>query len=219
MQVRDLSMTQIQAVNDLGNLLFLVFLLGTLTLASLLIYRKLRGRPTRAVALALFACLLSYAAILIGFSLTSQTRELALGTDKCFDDWCATVTGARSLPNANGAAASKLVAVALHVSNRARGAAFRPSQPRVSLTLSTGRATPSASAQREFERQAGLQQDLAKRLVAGESFKTTLVFEVPAGTRATEVVLLEGPAFITRFLAGDENSFFHKKMVYPIVVQ
>jgi hypothetical protein len=28
--------------------------------------------------------------------------------------------------------------------------------------------------------------------------------------------LLEGPNLITRFLVGDENSFFHPKMVYSI---
>lgn len=54
------------------------------------------------------------------------------------------------------------------------------------------------------------------RLLPGESFETTLVFEVPAATREASVVVLEGPAVVTRFLAGDENSFFHKKTVYPI---
>jgi hypothetical protein len=212
-------MGRVQAVNGFGGLLFLVFFLAIVTLAALWLYRLARRRPARLVARAILACICIYAAILTAFSLTSRTRQLALGTDKCFDEWCATVTGAGSLPNANRAAASKLVAVTLHVSNRARGAAFRPSQPRVTLTFPTASAAPSASAQREFESHAGPQQDLAKRLAAGESFDTTLVFEVPAETRSASVVLLEGPAVVTRVVAGDENSFFHKKMVYPIEVQ
>ena len=57
------------------------------------------------------------------------------------------------------------------------------------------------------------------RLTPGESFQTCLVFEIPAITREGYVVLLEGPAILTQFLAGDENSFFHGKMIYPIVVQ
>jgi hypothetical protein len=212
-------MEQVQAVNGFGSLLFLVFFLATVTLATLLLYRRARRRPAQLVARAILACICIYAAILTALSLTSRTRQLALGTDKCFDDWCASVTGARSLPNTNSTTASKLVAVTLHVSNRARGAAFRPSQPRVRLTLTTGSVAPSASAQREFESHAGPQQDLAKRLLAGESFDSTLIFEVPAETRSASVVLLEGPAVVTWVVAGDENSFFHKKMVYPIVVQ
>jgi hypothetical protein len=164
-------------------------------------------------------CVSVYAAILAGFSLRSETRQLTLGTDKCFDDWCATVTGARSLANPNMPGGTKLVAISLRVTNRARRAVFQPSQPRVFLVLAAGEAVPaSAGAQREFERQAGPQENLAKRLVPGDGFQTTLVFEIPAATREASVVLLEGPDVITRFLAGDENSFFHKKTVFPITV-
>jgi hypothetical protein len=168
----------------------------------------------------MFACVFVYAAVLLVVSLTGETRVIALGTDKCFDDWCATVTGARSIPNSKGFSGTKVVAVTLRVSNRARQAAFRPSQPRVSLVL-PGEVviTPSTDGQREFEKQAGPQDDLGKRLVAGESFQTSLVFDVPAATREVSVVLLEGPAVVTTFLVGDENSFFHKKIVYPITVE
>lgn len=209
---------QIQAVNDLGNLIFLLFLLVTVALIVLILYRSVRRRKTRLLALALVACFLAYAAVVVAFSLTSERRELALGTDKCFDDWCATVSEGHCLPNPHGVAGTKLVAVTLRVSNRARQAAFRPSQPRVSLSFLTGSAIKSAEAQRRFEQQAGPQEDLAKRLLPGDSFQTTLIFEVPFATRQASVVLLEGPAIVTRFLAGDENSFLHKKMVYPITV-
>jgi hypothetical protein len=208
---------QIQAVNDAGNLLFFVSFLATAILVTLLVYRTFRGRPIRRIALAILVCWCAYAATLIAVSFSSETRSLTLGTDKCFDDWCAAVIGARSMPNPNGPIGTKLVAITLRVSNRARQAAFRPSQPRVSLLLASGDALyPSAVAQREFEKQGGPQEDLAKRLVAGDKFQTTLVFEVPAATREASVALLEGPAVLTRFLVGDENSFFHRKMVYPI---
>lgn len=211
---------QVQAVNDLGNLLFFICLLATVILTILLAYRKLRQRPTRGIAIAIIACLCAYAVVLVGTSLSSKTRQLALGTDKCFDDWCASVTGSRILPKTNAAASNELVAITLRISNRARQAAFRPSQPRVILMLPDGDTLASSEvAQREFEKQAGPQDDLAKRLLAGESFQTTLVFEVPASTRKASVVVLEGPVAITRFLVGDENSFFHKKMVYPITVE
>jgi hypothetical protein len=165
-------------------------------------------------------CSLAYAVVLLGASLSSKTRQLAPGTDKCFDDWCASVIGSRILPRTNSVASNELIAVTLRISNRARQAAFRPSQPRVILMLPDGDTLASSEvAQSEFEKQAGPQDDLAKRLLAGESFQTTLVFEVPATTRQASVVVLEGPAAITQFLVGDENSFFHKKMVYPITLE
>lgn len=211
---------QVQVVDDLGNLLFFIYLLATVILTIFLIYRRLRGRPIRKIAIAIIGCLFAYAVILVGTSLSSKTRQLALGTDKCFDDWCASVIGSRILSKTNVAAGNELVAITLRISNRARQAAFRPSQPRVMLMLPDGDTLASSEvAQREFEKQVGPQDDLAKRLLAGESFQTTLVFEIPASTRQASVVVLEGPVVITRFLVGDENSFFHKKMVYPITVE
>ena len=208
---------QTQAVNDAGNLFFAVFLLTAVVLTAVLVYRRLRRRTCRNLARAIAACLCVYVVTLLAVSFSSKTQQLAPGTDKCFDDWCASVIGARSLPMPSAGATTKIAAITLRISNRARGAAFRPSQPRVTLVLPSGDSiAPSNSAQREFEKQTGPQQDLAKRLVAGDSFQTTVVFEVPATTREASVVILEGPSLITRFLVGDENSFFHKKMVYPI---
>jgi hypothetical protein len=211
---------QIQAVNDVGNMLFFVFVLTTAILIAVVAYRRLRRQKVRNLAVAILVCLCTYAAVLVGVSFRSETRRLALGVDKCFDDWCATVISARSLGHPNGEVRTKLVAIILGVSNRARQAAFRPSQPRVTLMLASGDAViPSEAAQREFEKQTGPQEGLAKRLVAGDRFQTTLVFEIPAATRAASVVVLEGPTVITRILVGDENSFFHRKMVYPITVE
>jgi hypothetical protein len=125
---------QIQAVNDLGNLVFALFLLTARgPRVGPLAYRKLRGRRIRGIAMGdIRLSARSTRAFLVGVSLTSETRTLALGTDKCFDDWCATVTGAQSLPKlSRSRPVRKLVAVTLRVSNRARQAAFRPSQPRV----------------------------------------------------------------------------------------
>lgn len=208
---------QVQAVNDLGNLVFVVFILASLTIGAAIIYRRIRGRSAQKLLLTLAGCMIAYAAILIIVSLSSHTRELAVGTDKCFDDWCASVMGAHALPGASHTNGKKIVAVELRVSNRARGAAFRPSQPRVRLVLPSGEeVNPSASGQHEFEKQSGPQEDIAKRLSAGENFRTTLAFEVPVTTSTAVVQLLEGPALVMRLLVGDENSFFHKKSVFAI---
>ena len=123
-----MQMSQIQAVNGLGSLLFLVFLLTAIGLAALIVYRRLKRRSVRSIGLAMLASIGVYAAALVGFSLASHYRILPLGTDKCFDDWCATVTSARSLPNPTGDSGTKFVAISLRISNRGGRAAFRPSQ-------------------------------------------------------------------------------------------
>lgn len=211
---------QIQAVNDAGNLLFFAFVLAILVCAIALVYRKLRGRSIKAPMMVIVGCSAVYIAVLVAVSLTSQTQSLALGTDKCFDDWCATVIGAQTVAAQGATTGRKSVAVTLGISNRARQAAFRPSQPRVALILESGGfITPSAAAQRDFEKNAGSQEGLAKRIVAGERFQTVVMFDVPVNTRHASVVVLEGPALITRFLVGDENSFLHKTLVFPIAFE
>jgi len=213
-------MSQIQAVNDLGVLLSFIFVLVIVVLTVVLIYRASRGRRIRKLAVAEFVGLAAYAATLVAFSIASETRQLALGTDKCFDDWCVTVSSSRLLSSVESRASIKRIAVELRVSNRARRAAFRPSQPRVMLALPSGAIVqPSSAGQRQNETPPGTQKDLAIRLLAGESFNTSLEFEVPDSTQQASVILLEGPATVTRFLIGDENSFFHRKTVYSIAVQ
>ncbi len=212
-------MVRIQAVDEMGNLVFVLFLVAIAILTASLIYRKLRGRGIGSLAFAVLACLAAYGVALVGVSLRSETRSLNPGDEKCFDDWCATLSRSRSLLNPHGNSGTKLVAITLSVSNQARRAAFRPSQPRVILLLNSGvTVRPSAAAQHELEKYAGPQQDLAKRLIAGESFETALAFEVPSATKEASVVVFEGPAIVTRILVGDENSFFHKKIGYPIAV-
>ena len=215
-----LMQTQIQAVNDADNLIFFVFFLTILVCAIVLVYRKVRGRSVKTLMIAMLSYSAAYIAVLAGVSLASQTQSLALGTDECFDDWCATVIGAQTVAAHGTTPGKKSVGVTLGISNRARQVAFRPSQPRVALMLESGEfIAPSAAAQRDFEKNAGSQESLAKRIVAGERFQTVVMFDVPVSMRRATVVVLEGPAIVTRFLVGDENSFLHKKLVFPIAFE
>jgi hypothetical protein len=207
-----------QAVNDAGAMLFFLVILATAILAIATLVRKLRRRSIRRIGLTIAACWIFYIAILFVVSLTSATRQIPLRAEKCFDDWCATVTGARAFLEPTPTAGGKFIVVSLRVSNHARQAAFRPSQPRLTLQLpSGGSVSPSTAGQGEFEKQAGPQENLAKRIIAGESFETSVVFEVPTAAHQA-VVLLEGPPQLTKILVGDENSLFHKKVVFPITI-
>ncbi len=210
---------RVQAVSGAGSIVFLAFLLTTTILLAVCFYRLLRRRPSKPALRALLLVALAYTAILLAMSLTSRTRYIPLGADKCFDDWCVTVLSARSLAPPGQGAGTKLLEVTLAVSNHAQRAAFRPSQPRVALVLPSGDViAPSAAVSDALERPGAPQGNLAKRVTPGETFHTSLGFEVPASTREASVVIQEGPESITQFLVGDENSFFHKKSVFTIRV-
>ena len=195
--------------------LFLLLLLIVVACLIALVYRTLRGRSARGLGIVMAVAIGVYAVMLVAASAASHTRQIALGMDKCFDDWCATVTGARVLSIPSTAAGSKVIVVMLRVSNRALRAAFRPSQPRVHLVLESGEVVIPADP-REIEAKLGPQQNLSTRLAPGESYETAVGFHVPAGVRKAAIVILEGPVTVTQFLVDDETSFGHKKTVFPI---
>jgi hypothetical protein len=49
----------------------------------------------------------------------------------------------------------------------------------------------------------------------GESYSTTLVFDLPADIKNPTLLIHEGE-FLTHFVIGHENSFLHKKTRFQI---
>ena len=74
-------MVRIQAVDEMGNLVFVLFLVAIAILTASLIYRKLRGRGIGSLAFAVLACLAAYGVALVGVSLRSETRSLNPGDE------------------------------------------------------------------------------------------------------------------------------------------
>ncbi len=67
---------QIQAVNDVGNLLFFALVLAILVCTIVLVYRKIRGRSIKALIVVIVGCMAVYITLVVGVSLTGQTQSL-----------------------------------------------------------------------------------------------------------------------------------------------
>ena len=112
-----------------------------------------------------------------------------LGIDTCFDDWCATVTRVEIAPGFLPAPPADSTWVVLHVkmSNRARGIAQKPSEPRVHLIDGRGGYwAVSDKGQQALEKSVGKQPDIGSRLELHQSLETQMVFAIPAKVKKSK---------------------------------
>jgi len=77
------------------------------------------------------------------------------------------------------------------------------------------RYLPSAAAGRALAAAGIFPTPLDRPLVPGESYTTTLAFDVPLDARGLRLLVADTEAF-TRFLNRHENSFFHKKIYFDL---
>lgn len=73
----------------------------------------------------------------------------------------------------------------------------------------------SIAGQQALEQGQGKQEPLNRPLQPGESYTTTLVFDLPLGA-INPRLLVANDEWPTRFLIGHENSFFHKKVMFRL---
>ena len=197
-------MNTYQAVNPLETPLLLLIVVVAVALVTRFAYLIVRRRSTRGTALFALGLICFYLGAVIIVSLTSPAIALTPGTPECFDDWCATALSAKR--------SGQAVDVELRVVSMARGEAQRPDEPRLSLIGDDGRLLCDDPSLVDGQR------PLDSRVDAGESFATEVSCDVPAEDRTIEVVFAEGPPWLTAFIAGDENSFFHKRAAFRLKV-
>ena len=198
----------------MGTLLFLLAVLFIFVCVVLLLYRLARRQyaPARGTGLVLGGGVGIYMAALLITSLTSTSGVLPLNQNKCFDEWCAAAVAIAQLPAAGG---NQDFAVTLKISNTGRGRAQRPDSPHVFvIDAAQKRYDVSPAGQSAYESQNGAQPALNQLIQAGTSFITTLVFRLPADTKAN-LVITEG-GWPTFFIVGDEGSLWHQESLTPL---
>jgi hypothetical protein len=174
-----------------------VLALAALTIAQL---ARRRLRSARRLAVVVGAIVLVYGAALVGVGLTSPAVQLPTGATKCYDDWCASMTGSR----ADRAHHTLLVEVSLE--NRGRGRPMRSNLATASVTVGARVIGP---------RNGWALQAL---LDPGQSVPVELAFDLPSSLRDARFVVTEGgagpgPGMVT---IGDESSPFHPKAGWPL---
>lgn len=198
----------------IGDLVFIVLVLTTLSVLLRALYLLMRGRYAQSTRVfgRLAIGLAIYFAALIAVSLLSPRKVLAMGQDRCFDDWCLAVESATTAPDiADKAANGKYYIVTLRVSSQAKRVSQRALDASVHLEDDRGNTyEPSDSGQRAYEAQHGPAKALFDRLEPGEFFNTVRVFDVPRDAGGLGLVVLHG-AFLGHLIIGDSQSFLHKR--------
>jgi hypothetical protein len=163
----------------------------------------------------------AYLLLLVGTSLASGARTVEPGNAKYFCEidchLAYSVVGSRRVAALGGARAhGTFQVVTLKVwfdprtTSAHRGDSPLFPNPRAArLVDASGRAyAPSDAGLAALEQAEGRQTPLTQALRPGESYTTSLVFEIPADARAPELLLTESDP-VTHLLIGHENSLLH----------
>ena len=155
----------------------------------------------------------SYFALWVVFYFLREDKPVPLGTDICFDDWCATITKIerpKSLAYENMILNPKgqFIILQIKMSNHARGIAQKPSEPRIHLIDGSGKIwTYSEDGQKMLEKISGKLIPLDEKLELHESLETRMVFDIPNDKGDWKALIDEGP-FITKLLFNEDRKVF-----------
>ena len=193
----------------MGTLIFIATILTIIILTIRILIKSVRRKSILTSVRLLAIVLLIYCVLWTIFYYISSTKAISLGTDICFDDWCATVTKIERLPTLGNVKANGLFII-LHIkmSNKAKGIAQKPSEPRVHIIDDKGHSwTFSKQGQIAIDNLRGRQIPIDQKLELHQSLETNLVFDIPLDAKNCKVLIEEGP-FITKVLLHDDNKVF-----------
>lgn len=208
---------------------FLLFVVG-LALTYSVVRKKFRLTRFALLTIVLVASL--YLAILLIFSFASSEKVIARGEEKHFCEidchLAYSVTDVRETqtlgdaPNQLPAAGVfRVVTIKTRFDETtispARGNGLLYPNSRV-VTVSDEKGnqySPSAEAQGVLEESQAAGTPMTIPLRPGESYSTTLVFDLPADIKSPTLLIREGE-LVTHFVIGHENSPLHKKTRFQI---
>ena len=200
-------------ISDLGLIFsFLVMVLGLPGLLLAIAMRKRRFAVRLAGGLAIYAGL--YALLLIGVSLLSPQRVMAMHQVRCFDDWCVAVEQVAKVPEIGALhARGSFLLVTVDVFSQAKRIRQRALDAAVYLLDEYGnRFDPSPEGQQALEAAGEAGLPLNSWLEVGALFSHTAVFDLPPDATQPGLVVSHG-AFPGLIIIGDDQSFLHKPTI------
>jgi hypothetical protein len=209
----------------LGILALLALIGGTLVAGGAIAFGLAKGHPglVRFSTGALLAGWGGYAALLLIASLASRERVLERGQEKhiCEID-CHTaytvmnVQSAKTYGDRTASEGGMFTVVTLRVrfdsatiSSRRGMAPLTPGGRVVEVVARDGRRFPPLPADPQAI-------PLTKQLVPGESYTTTLVFDLPTDVAEPRLVIAAATGLPDRFIIGYENSLLHSKTTFRL---
>ena len=194
----------------MADLLFIITVLSLFVFAIIILIKLFRRIPIISQIKKFVAIAFSYIFIWSIFFFLSKDKPVGFGVVTCFDDWCATVTKVEHIKKQNFSITTQkdVLVIYIEMSNRAKGRAQKPSEPRVRLIDCKGNEfEPWADGQKALEAQRGMQPDIGVKLELKQHLNTQLVFQMPDETKGLQVVIEEGP-FITKLLLWNDRSVY-----------
>jgi hypothetical protein len=188
-----------------------------------------RARAGR-VGLAGLAGLGIYLLLLFAFSFISREKVLAFGEEKHFCEidchLAYSVTNVRETKTLAQTTAEGIFYVVTvktrfdekTISSTRGDGLLWPNSRIVTILDEQGNSySPSTEGQRALEsaQPEGSGTPLDAPLRPGQSYTTELVFDLPANIRNPELLMREG-GFVTHFIIGHENSFWHRKTKFRL---
>ena len=226
--------TNVNLTAPLGALALLgtgfLLLTAGLTLGYSVLMKKSRLTKVAQLTIALVAGV--YLGVLLIYSFASSEKVLARGQEKHFCEidchLAYSVTEVHETkvlgegPNQLTAAGMfRVVTIKTRfdettISQNRGDALLYPNSRVVSINDENGtQYFPSAMAQSVLEKSQTAGTAMTIPLRPGESYSTTLVFDLPADIKNPTLLIHEGE-FLTHFVIGHENSFLHKKTRFQI---
>jgi hypothetical protein len=207
-------------------------LIGATALA--MIYFLWRGDRARAAKVLICGVVVaaSYAGVLLVKSFASKEMELAAGEWKYFCEvdchLAYSVTGVRTAKTLGSGAHSATAEGTFYVvtlktwfdpetisASRENGI-LHPNLRMARIVDESGRRYPtSLEGQKALDAPAAKLVSLDQTLRPGDSYETTLVFDLPNDVRNPRLLLTD-PLPVNWLLIGHENSFFHKKVYFAM---
>ena len=178
---------------------------------------------------ALATLVIGYGLLLLAFSLFSRERSLAQGKEKYFCELdchlaysVQQVERVKTIGTTSAAGEFYIVTVRVRFDEtttapwRPRDVPLVPDRLGFSVVDEQGHALQSSSAgQNAWNALYGTPTSLLEPLRPGESYESTLIFDVPPDAPSPRLLALFA-VFPTQLLIGDENSLLHKKTYFRL---
>jgi hypothetical protein len=190
----------------MATLIFIIALLSFLFLGAKIVLHLVAGKDIVILIRMLLMLILGYVALWFVFFALRVDKEVPLGVDSCYDDWCVMVTGVDypatlGRPDHPAPPQGQWVLLYVRLSNPARAAQLRETQPRVFVMDESGREWEySPRGQAALEESSGRQTPFVNQPGLQQSFETELVFDVPKGAKRLKAKIDNGPSII-RYLS------------------
>lgn len=198
------------------DILFLAALLATICTVLRVVYLLLRGRRNecRSPIRRWMMCAGLYALALLATSALQPRTVVAVGQQRCFDDWCVAVdSSARQKVIGSAHARGTYVIVRGRILNRGRGRTQRERDVYAVLRDDRGNQyREAAEGEDALTRVTGDSSHLTDAIDAGASKRVSLVFDVP-GDQPSLVFIVAHAWFPHALIIGDSESLFHRPTV------